>query len=144
MTLSNDFTEIKVKLYYKRIIVDSKTLQVMQMPDPLANTIGFGLETNGQLKKSQLPDIKELTITYPPNYPKQFYAKVTNYQITLLKGQRVLANQYVNNNMLDENLKKQLLALSAGDRIQINNIVGQDITTGTMQNLGSKTFTIVE
>lgn len=144
VTVSNDYPELKVKLYYKKIIVDSKVLPVVALPDPSANVIGFGLESNGQIKKDHLSKIKELSIKYAPNFPKNYHSKIMNYQIVLLKGQRVIASQYISNNTLDDNIKQQIAQMTAGDRIQLNNIVGQNTTTSVIQNLGSKIITIVE
>lgn len=57
--------DLKLKLYYKKVLVEVKT--AVKIPDVTPYFVG---EKMGKIKKSDISSLGKLTFNYPKDYPK--------------------------------------------------------------------------
>jgi hypothetical protein len=142
-TVSNDLEEIKIKLYYKKLIVESRVASIQALPDPLKNIISLGVDDNGKIKKSDLHKVEGLSIRYQSHYPTHLQYDITSYNLQIMRSPNPLFFQ-VRNNLWDEKIKEAIKNLNVGDQIQILNIMTRNKYNGGYQNYPNSTFLIID
>jgi hypothetical protein len=134
--------EVKIKLYYKKLIIESKTLPLKPVPAAL---VAFNISTpNNFISVNQLSQIKSLGFNYESGYPENLKGTIyiANVQINSARGQIV---GLINNGAITPNILNEIYTLKKGDHIIISNVQSLNKSRNNVQNVGgSFIFTIVE
>lgn len=133
--------EIKIKLYYKKILCAVKNIQIIQIPEP---EINFEKENNGFINVLNLQDPGKLLIKYDSNFPEENKSQIVSFQIIIQDKSGVpLYSGPVRGNTLDSYAKDQLKRAKPGDSLHINNIITQNTRVGMVRSNISKQIKIV-
>lgn len=113
--------EIKLKLYHKRIVCDIKVIFVKNLPDPI---IKFEKEVNGQIKRSDLPQLGKLFIDYGSEFPQNIVPPIYQYSLIISDTQgKFLLSSNVSGEELDQKTLNDIQKLKNIGKISINNVL---------------------
>ncbi len=139
---NQEIPELKIKLYYKNIIVDSRVVMVERIPT--ANiTMRFDTEIDGKISLSQLGSTSKLLLEYNADYPLQLHNKINNYILSCKNLNGGMSIIQVNGELISEEAKLLLKNLKKGDTLTLSNITGRN-ASNQYSNLGSKLVVVVD
>lgn len=134
--------EIKVKVYYKKIVIGIKTFEVKNLPAP---EIKLKHEKDNTLKVSQLKEPITLMMTYPSELDNLYKGEIMSFSITIMneQGQMLMSTQS-RNKILEGNIFKVTQNLKPGSNIHLSNFIIRSANGRTFSNGDFKNIKIVE
>lgn len=133
--------EIKIKLYYKKILCAAKTISVDRLPEV---KVAFAREKDGFIRISDLTDIGDLELLYASNFPEHNKSVITSFSLmTVNRDGMSLYSTEIRGKNLDKQSIDQLKKLTPGDIIRINNVITQDPHLGVIRMNINKQITVV-
>jgi hypothetical protein len=137
-----DTEELKIKLYYKKVLLEVKSVTIKKLPDLLPVFEG---ETQGYLKIMSLDKIGKLFFRVPDEYPEDMRPVIVSFNIYVTENNGMsVYSATVRGDRLDDNALKTIRTLKNGARITINNVVTQNPRTGQTRLQVSREIAIVE
>lgn len=126
-----DADEIKVKLYYKKVICDVKTLAVKRLPELIPHFEG---EQMGFISRQGLSKPGRLRFIYPADYPLELHSTIISYSLLLYNhaGQIVWQGN-VRGEIPDAKGLAEMARLGKGGKLFISNIMTQNQRQGTQR-----------
>jgi hypothetical protein len=133
--------EIKVKLYYKKVVCQIKAVKAMRMPMP---SIVFE-NAEKTISKANATQSGKLIIKYPAKYTNIGRANIISFNVAIMdnSGRTIFAN-YVRGDALDSNTLTMLSKVNKGSKLLINNIITQSASLGAMNVPASLEMSIVD
>ena len=133
--------EVKIKLYYKRVVCQIKTVNTARMPNP-----GLGFEfVQGKISKAEADKAGKLILKYPEKYANITRHNIISFNITIIDPTgRAVFSTYTRGDTLDNNTLNMLKKVQQGAKLQINNVVSQSPNLGTMHIQASLELVIME
>jgi aspartyl/asparaginyl-tRNA synthetase len=142
MTISQLEDEVKIKLYYKKVIVEIKTLKTGRIPEP---TLIFEFESDGKISRKKNPNPGKLSFVYPTSYPENQKLTIISFFVSLIDSNGMpMFSANMRNDSLDEQAINQLKRLNPGSSISISHIISQHPTQGTRQTHYVKQLLVVD
>ncbi len=120
--------ELKIKLYYKKVLCEVKTVVVKKMPDVVPV---FTKEIQGRLRLQDIPNLSTLTLQYPAAFPDELKSTVVSFGLSIMEANSITV--YAGNlrgDKLDEHALKALSSVGKNARLILHNIVVQNPRTG--------------
>ncbi len=126
-----DAEEIKVKLYYKKVICDVKVMTVKRLPDLIPHFEG---EKMGFISKKGLQNPGRLRFIYPADYPVELHSTILSYSLLLYNhaGQIVWQGN-VRGESPDPKGLAEMAKLGKGGKLFMSNIMTQNQRQGTQR-----------
>ena len=137
-----EMEDLKLKLYYKKVLVEVKTVSVKKIPDVAPYFEG---EKMGKIKKSDISSLGKLTFNYPKDYPEEMKSVVYSFNvfITDLNGVALYSGN-MRGDSFDGQITTVISKLNKGGRIIINNIIVQNLRSGHQRINNSKELMVEE
>jgi len=137
-----EMEDLKLKLYYKKVLVEVKTVSVKKIPDVAPYFVG---EKMGKIKKSDISSLGKLTFNYPKDYPEEMKSVVYSFNvfITDLNGIAIYSGN-MRGDSFDGQITTVISKLNKGGRIIINNIIVQNLRSGHQRINNSKELMVEE
>ncbi len=137
-----EMEDLKIKLYYKKVLVEVKTVRVKQIPDVIPYFVG---EKSGKIKKTDINSLGKLTFEFPAGYPEEMKSVVYSFSvfITDLNGVAVYSGN-MRGDSLDGHVISMITKLNKGGRIIINNIIVHNSRSGHQRINNSKELMVEE
>lgn len=133
--------EIKVKLYYKKVICQIKTIKAVRLPNP---EITFE-NLDRTISKAQATQAGKLILKYPVSYSNIGVSNIISFNAAIEDTNgRFLFSTYTRGDALDKNTINMLSKVKSGTRLIINNIITQTSGLGAMNTPGTLTLQIVD
>jgi hypothetical protein len=134
--------EIKIKLYYKKVLCDVITVVAKMIPEP---TLALEHEFENKIKTKDLLQPIKLYFVYPPAYPENNKSKMLSFSIILndKNGNFVYSNT-IKGEAIDEMAISHLKKLTAGSRISINNILTSNAYKGNSRYPINKEIMVID
>ncbi len=122
--------EVKIKLYYKKVVCQIKTVKTSRLPNP---ELGFEL-VHGKISKAEADKTGKLILNYPEKYANINKQQIISFNTTIIDatGRSVFAT-YTRGDALDNNTLSMLKKVQPGSKIRINNVVAQSPNLGAIQ-----------
>ncbi len=115
--------ELKIKLYYKKILCAVKIVSVTNIPAP---TITLSNESDGMIRIADLNSSVTLGFKYDANYPEQLKSDIVSFQVSIQnKSGMQLYFAPIKGNKLDDLAISKLKQAGVGSIINISNIFTQ-------------------
>ncbi|MCE2790453.1 MAG: hypothetical protein LW630_11140 [Saprospiraceae bacterium] len=126
-----DAEEIKVKLYYQKVICDIKTLAVKRLPDLIPHFEG---EQMGFITRQGLNKPGRLRFIYPTDYPQEMYSSIISYSLLLYnQAGQIVWQGNVRGDTPDAKGLAEMARLGKGGKLYITNIMAQNPRQGTQR-----------
>jgi hypothetical protein len=124
--------ELKLKLYYKKVICEVKTVQSKKLPEIVPVFEG---EKKGIIKKADIEKIGKLTQTFPDDFPEDLKTEIYSFHLLIINesGIAVYGNTLRGNN-IDDGVMNLLKKLNNGSKIIVNNILVQNKYRGVSRS----------
>jgi GldM C-terminal domain len=137
-----EMEDLKIKMYYRKMLVEVKTVSVKKIPDVIPYFVG---EKMGKTKKTDINSLGKLTFEFPAGYPEEMKSVVYSFSIfiTDLNGVAVYSGN-IRGESLDSQSISMVSKLSKGGRIIINNIIVHNSRSGHQRINNSKEIIIEE
>ncbi len=137
-----EMEDLKLKLYYKKVLVEVKTVSVKKIPDITPYFVG---EKMGKIKKSDISSLGKLTFNYPKDYPEEMKSVVYSFSvfITDINGVAIYSGN-MRGESLDGQITSMIAKLNKGGRIIINNIIVHNPRSGHQRINNSKELMVEE
>ena len=137
-----EMEDLKLKLYYKKVLVEVKTVSVKKIPDVTPYFVG---EKIGKIKKSDISSLGKLTFNYPKDYPEEMKSVVYSFSvfITDINGVAIYSGN-MRGESLDGQITSMIAKLNKGGRIIINNIIVHNPRSGHQRINNSKELMVEE
>lgn len=137
-----EMEDLKLKLYYKKVLVEVKTVSVKKIPDVTPYFVG---EKMGKIKKSDISSLGKLTFNYPKDYPEEMKSVVYSFSvfITDINGVAIYSGN-MRGESLDGQITSMIAKLNKGGRIIINNIIVHNPRSGHQRINNSKELMVEE
>ncbi len=137
-----EMEDLKLKLYYKKVLVEVKTVSVKKIPDVTPYFVG---EKMGKIKKSDINSLGKLTFNYPKDYPEEMKSVVYSFSvfITDINGVAIYSGN-MRGESLDGQITSMIAKLNKGGRIIINNIIVHNPRSGHQRINNSKELMVEE
>lgn len=124
--------ELKIKLYYKKILCAVKVVSVTNIPAP---AVAFSNESDGMVRIADLNTSVTLGFKYDANYPEQLKSDIVSFQVSIQnKSGMQLYFAPIKGNKLDDLAITKLKQAGVGSIINISNIVSQNQRSGLARN----------
>lgn len=124
--------ELKIKLYYKKILCAVKVVSVTNIPAP---AVAFSNESGGMIRIADLNSSVTLGFKYDANYPDQLKSDIVSFQVSIQnKSGMQLYFAPIKGNKLDDLAITKLKQAGVGSIINISNIVSQNQRSGLARN----------
>ena len=124
--------ELKIKLYYKKILCAVKVVSVTNIPAP---AVAFSYESDGMIRIADLNSSVTLGFKYDVNYPEQLKSDIVSFQVSIQnKSGMQLYFAPIKGNKLDDLAITKLKQAGVGSIINISNIVSQNQRSGLARN----------
>jgi hypothetical protein len=134
--------ELKIKLYYKSVICEVKTIKIVAMPEILPIFEG---ENNGAVSLADLKKLGKLRCTYPVNFPSDMRSDIYSFNLFALEPSGVaIFSSTIRGDILDDTTLNYLKPLTKGSKLVINNIVLLSPQRGLMRSQATKEIRIVD
>lgn len=115
--------ELKIKLYYKKILCAVKVVSVTNIPAP---AVAFSNESGGMIRIADLNSSVTLGFKYDVNYPEQLKSDIVSFQVSIQnKSGMQLYFAPIKGNKLDDLAITKLKQAGVGSIINISNIFTQ-------------------
>lgn len=115
--------ELKIKLYYKKILCAVKVVSVTNIPAP---AVAFSNESDGMVRIADLNTSVTLGFKYDANYPEQLKSDIVSFQVSIQnKSGMQLYFAPIKGNKLDDLAISKLKQAGVGSIINISNIFTQ-------------------
>ncbi|MBP8213367.1 MAG: hypothetical protein KAX53_06450 [Saprospiraceae bacterium] len=115
--------ELKIKLYYKKILCAVKVVSVTNIPAP---AVAFSNESGGMIRIADLNSSVTLGFKYDANYPDQLKSDIVSFQVSIQnKSGMQLYFAPIKGNKLDDLAITKLKQAGVGSIINISNIFTQ-------------------
>lgn len=135
-------SEVKIKLYYQKVLCAIKVVQVKKIPEPV---LILENENQGFIKMKDLTGSGKLSFVYPEGYPENNKSKIISFSVLINDHMgRVVASTTIRGDRFDENMLNHIKNLSAGATIIFSNIITQNIYQGNALLQVNKQITIVK
>ncbi|MBK9257338.1 MAG: hypothetical protein IPM42_17855 [Saprospiraceae bacterium] len=122
--------ELKIKLYYKNVICEIKTVEIKKMPEL---TPVLDREKDGFIRLADLAIVNQLSLDSPSDFPVNFRMRIFSYNLYLIdKNGLYVYSAGMKDSVLTDQAKEAMKKLKPGSRIQINNMAfinDQNVTT---------------
>lgn len=134
--------EIKLKLYYKNMICDIKSVEVRQIPNfmPVLDK-----EKNGFIRVADLGEVQSIRIDAPADFPEGMKPNILSYNLYVIdRNGMYLFSAGMRDELISDQAKDAFKKMKPGSRIQINNVScinKQNVTTRLSVN---KEITVIE
>ena len=120
--------EMKIKLYYKKLLCELKTVKVKKLADIEPS---FEFENQGFIKKSDLQKSGHLQIKYPEDYPEDLKTTLVSFNFMAMEpGGISVYSATIRGDKLDANAMQTIGKLVKGSRLIINNVITQNKRAG--------------
>ena len=124
--------ELKIKLYYKKILCAVKVVSVTNIPAP---AVAISNESDGMIRIADLNSSVTLGFKYDVNYPEQLKSDIVSFQVSIQnKSGMQLYFAPIKGNKLDDLAITKLKQAGVGSIINISNIVSQNKRSGLARN----------
>ncbi len=134
--------EFKIKLYYKKVICEIKSMKTARIPEP---TLTFEFENDGKIYRKKNANPGKLQFIYPATYPEHQKSKIMSFFISMVDPRGMsMYSANMRNDSFDEFSINQLKRLNPGSTIHISNIVSIHPTQGARQTHYSKQLIVVD
>lgn len=142
LNVSHVEDEFKIKLYYKKVVCEIKSLKTERIPEP---TLVFEFENDGKLYRKKGINPGKLSFVYSSDYPEHLKSKIISFSVSMVDTNGMpMYSANMRNDSFDQYSIDQLKRLSPGATININNIVSQHPTQGGRQTHYTKQLFIVD
>lgn len=136
----NEGEELKLKLYYKKVLCEVKTVSSKKMPEIIPY---FEVEKQGRIKKADLEKIGKLSQQFPDDFSPDMKSDIYSFQLTLLnESGMTMFGSTMRGDVLDESAKSMLKKMNNGSKIIINNILVQNKYRGVSRLQAQKEILI--
>lgn len=133
--------EIKVKLYYKKIVCQIKTLKAERLPNPQIKMEG----SSTTFSKSSANQSGKLSIEYPAKYTNIGKSNIISFNVSIQDPSgRPVFSTYTRGDALDNNTINMIKKVQVGSKLLINNIITQSASLGATQVPTSLNISIIE
>ncbi|MFZ1524582.1 MAG: GldM family protein [Saprospiraceae bacterium] len=124
--------ELKLKLYYKKVICEVKTVTSKKLPEIVPR---FEAERQGIIKKNELDKIGKLYQTYPADFPEDMKTEVYSFHLVILNesGMTIYGNT-MRGNILDDSAMTMIKKLNKGSKLIVSNILVQNSYRGVSRS----------
>lgn len=113
--------EFKIKLYYKKVLTEVKTMTVKKMPEP---TLYFDGEVNGKISIANITTNTALKFDYGNVIPENAKNKVFSYNVFIKTKNNHNAHSFaIRSETLDENFINFIKTQEEGTTLVINNVL---------------------
>jgi len=137
-----EMEDLKLKLYYKKVLVEVKTVSIKKIPDV---TPYFEGEKMGIIKKSEINGLGKLTFDYPKNYPDEMKSVIYSFSIFVMdENGATIYSGNMRGDSLDGNVSSVITKLNKGGRIIINNMIVHNLRSGHQRINNSKELNITD
>lgn len=114
------FNEVKVKLYYRNLICDMKTVEIKRIPEPTMTLSG---ETGGKISRALLAGEGRLNYQYPESLPKEMRSRIYSFNVMLRDPSGIpLFSGQVRGDKLDKPVLDALAKAPKGVVLVLSNI----------------------
>lgn len=142
LNVSHVEDEFKIKLYYKKVICEIKSMKTARIPEP---TLTFEYENDGKIYRKKNANPGKLQFIYPAAYPVHHKSQIMSFFISMVDPSGMsMYSATMRNDSFDEFSINQLKRLSPGSTIHISKIVSLHPTQGTRQTHYSKQLIVVD
>lgn len=126
--------DLKVKLYYKKVICEIKMVKAVILPSP---ELTFETIGNGIISKKNAEQTGKLKLTYPSEYANIPLSSIISFNVTIQDpmGKPIFSN-YIRGDALDKNTLNMLSKAKNGSKLFINNVITQS------SNLGARSIPV--
>jgi hypothetical protein len=134
--------DLKIKLYYKKVICEVKTVTVKKLPELIPV---FDGEKQGFVKANELDKLGILHNVYPADFPEDMKSQVYSFNLFVIhpNGATIYSGS-VRGDRVDENTFTLIKKLPVGGKIIINNILMQNTTRGMSRSTVNKELTVID
>jgi GldM C-terminal domain len=116
-----EIEEFKIKLYYKKVLTEVKTMTVKKMPEP---TLYFDAEVNGKISIANITASTALKFDYGNGIPETAKNKVFSYNVFIKPKNNHNAHSFaIRSEKLDENFVNFIKTQEEGTTLVINNVL---------------------
>lgn len=114
------FNEVKVKLYYRNLICDVKTVEIKRIPEPTMTLSG---ETGGKISRALLAGEGRLNYQYPESLPQEMRSRIYSFNVMLRDPSGIpLFSGQVRGDKLDKPVLDALVKAPKGVVLVLSNI----------------------
>lgn len=134
--------ELKIKLYYKKVICEVKTVTVKKLPELVPVFEG---EKQGFVKAGALDKLGILKNIYPRDFPEDMKSQVYSFNLFAINpnGATIYSGS-VRGDMIDESTYAAIKNLTSGSKLIINNILLQNVQRGMSRSQANKEITVID
>lgn len=113
--------ELKIKLYYKKVLCEVRPVVVKKMPDHLLEMEG---ENKGFIKVADLNKLGKLLLIYPAEFPSDLKVTISNFNIMVRHNNgAIVYSASCQGDKIDEPSLNYIRKLSKGSVIMVNNVI---------------------
>lgn len=120
--------DIKVKLYYKKVICEIKMVKAVLLPSP---ELTFESNSERTISKKNAEQTGKLMLVYPTEYTNIPRSSIISFNVTIQDpmGKPIFSN-YIRGEALDKNTLNMISKVNAGSKLFINNVITQSSNQG--------------
>lgn len=120
--------DIKVKLYYKKVVCEIKMVKAVLLPSP---ELTFESNSERTISKKNAEQTGKLMLVYPAEYANIPSSSIISFNVTIQDpmGKPIFSN-YIRGEALDKNTLNMISKVNAGSKLFINNVITQSSSQG--------------
>lgn len=112
--------ELKLKLYYKNMICDIKSVEVKQQPN---FTPYLDKEKNGFIRLADIANVQTIRLAAQEDIPEDMIPKIQSYNMYIIdKNGMYLFSAGMRDEVISQQASEALKKVKPGSKIQINNV----------------------
>jgi hypothetical protein len=143
---SSEMGRLQLKLFYKRMMIDSRNITIQPIPNTDGLSVGIDGEQNGEISFQKLSIAQHLNVKYDRSLPEKSKCKIFSFDIAYnTPGMSEFAAK--GRNMGSEftaESKRFLQTLKKGDHVYFFNISYAVPPHGQILNIGEKSLFITD
>lgn len=120
----NPSDEVKVKLYYKKVLCEIKTTSIRNYIEAMPY---FDVEKNNMIKKADLDKIEKLILSFDKSQPESLKPSLYSCNVFLSDTfGNMLYSTTIRGNLTENHVLQTIKNLKKGNKITINNVLYQN------------------
>lgn len=134
--------ELKLKLYYKKVLCEVHPIVIKKIPDHMLELDG---ENKGFIKVTDLNKLGKLSLIYPSDFPVDLKSTISNFNLMVKQANgAVVFSTASQGDKIDEATLNYVRKLSRGSIIVINNVITYSPRNGQVRMNITKEVVVVD
>ena len=134
--------EVKIKLYYKKVVCQIKTVRFVRLPEPV---LTFENVRTSTVSRKEIDKLGKLTLEYPSSLKNIPKTNILSFNVYIQDtGGRHIFSTYTRGEKLDNNTINMLAKVAAGSKLTINNVITQSASIGARNVQGELGLSITD